>query len=83
MVKNIAIGLAGLVVVLLATAVVWMGPRNVIGWATYGRQAREGKLRVGDPAPDVALVALDGTTSTRLSTRFGDRPVVLVFGSFT
>jgi hypothetical protein len=83
MVKNIAIGLAALVVLLLAAGIVWMGPRNAIGWAMYGRQARDGKLEVGDPAPDAVLVALDGTTSTRLSELFGERPVVLVFGSFT
>jgi hypothetical protein len=82
-VKNIGIGLAAVLVLLLGAAVVWMGPRNLIGWATYGRQARDGKLTVGDPAPDVTLVALDGTTSARLSNWFGDRPVVLVFGSFT
>jgi len=83
MVKKIAIGVAAVVVLLLGVAVVRMGPRNLIGWAMYGRQAHDGKLQVGDPAPDVALVGLDGTASTRLSERFGERPVVLVFGSFT
>jgi hypothetical protein len=82
-VKNVAIGVGVAIVLLLVFAVVRIGPRNVIGFVTYGRQAREGRLRVGDPAPDVALVALDGTTPTRLSDWFGDQPVVLVFGSFT
>lgn len=61
--------------------VVMIGPRNVIGMLRYD-QREEGSLRVGDPAPDVALVTLDGQPA-RLADRFGAKPTVLVFGSFT
>ena len=38
--------------------------------------------RTGDAAPDFALRDLDGAT-VRLSDRAAQRPVVLVFGSFS
>ena len=47
------------------------------------RQRREGKLVVGQPAPDVPVVKLDGTPVTLSALRRTDRPTVLVFGSFT
>jgi hypothetical protein len=46
-------------------------------------RAREGALRVGEAAPDFTLETLDGTRRVRLSERRGERPVVLVFGSYT
>lgn len=42
-----------------------------------------GTLKVGDPAPDARLVALDGTTRFHIRERTAGRPLVLVFGSFT
>ena len=39
--------------------------------------------KVGDPAPDFALRDADGENPVRLSEIVGDRPVALVFGSFT
>jgi len=45
--------------------------------------ARGGTLRVGDRAPDFSLPALDGSAVVQLSTEFRERPVVLVFGSYT
>ena len=45
--------------------------------------ARRGLLRVGDQAPDFELPILDRTRQVRLSAFRGDRPVVLVFGSYT
>ena len=61
--------------------VVMMGPRNAIGMLLYD-QREEGRFKVGDKAPDVALVTLDGTP-VQLATHFGARPTVLIFGSFT
>jgi hypothetical protein len=58
------------------------GPRNLIGMLRYD-QREEGTLRVGDRAPDVAVIALDGTTPVRLANELGGKPTVLVFGSFT
>ena len=38
---------------------------------------------VGDEAPDFDLPLLDGSGRVRLSTFRGDRPVALIFGSYT
>lgn len=46
-------------------------------------KARAGRLQVGDPAPDFTLKTLDRSATVRLSSFRGDRPVVLVFGSYT
>jgi ferric-dicitrate binding protein FerR (iron transport regulator) len=71
-------------VALLAIVVVWrIGPRNVYGLARYGTQRREGDLRVGQQAPDVSLVSLDGKSRVRLADEIGGKPLVLVFGSYT
>ena len=45
--------------------------------------ARRGTTRVGQMAPDFALPTVDRTRVVRLSSFRGDRPVVLVFGSYT
>jgi hypothetical protein len=45
--------------------------------------ARGGSLAVGDQAPDFDLETADRTSRARLSSNFGVRPVVLVFGSYT
>jgi hypothetical protein len=81
--KKILIGL-GALAVLAAAGFTYMigGPRNVIGMLRYDTR-QEGKLKVGDRAPDVALLALDGTTPVKLSEKLGGKPTVLVFGSFT
>lgn len=73
----VAIGLAA-----GGVAIYMIGPRNIIGMMRYD-QRREGALAVGDAAPDVILVALDGTTKVRLAEQIGQRPLVLVFGSYT
>jgi hypothetical protein len=63
--------------------VAWkIGPRNLVGMIRYD-QRQEGRLHVGDRAPDVALVALDGRTTVRLAESIGEKPLVLVLGSFT
>jgi hypothetical protein len=41
------------------------------------------KLAVGDPAFDFELPLLDGSGTVRLSSFAGERPVALVFGSYT
>jgi len=81
--KKILIGVGGLAL-LAAGAFTYMigGPRNVIGMLRYD-QRQEGKLKVGDRAPEVSMLALDGKTPVRLSESFGDKPTVLIFGSFT
>jgi hypothetical protein len=53
--------------------------------------ARGGELEVGDPAPDFELERMqqpgeplaESRPRVRLSSHFGHKPVVLVFGSYT
>lgn len=81
-IRRTLLGLVGLVV-LVAAAFLWVvGPRNVLGMLRYD-QRREGDLRVGVPAPDVSLVALDGRTPVRIANSIGRQPLVIVFGSYT
>lgn len=50
---------------------------------TLWTQARAGALKVGDPAPDFSLLKQDKSGSIQLSALNKQRPVVLVFGSYT
>lgn len=81
--KKIAIGM-GVLLLLALGAFTYMvgGPRNLVGMLRYD-QRQEGSLRIGDRAPDVGLLELDGRTPVRLSERLGGEPTVLIFGSFT
>jgi hypothetical protein len=45
--------------------------------------ARKGSLNVGDIAPDLEVKTLDTKASVRLGSLWADKPVVLVFGSYT
>ena len=75
--------IAGFIVAAAGAAIVFsFGPRNIIGMLRYD-QRREGDLNVGDAAPDVPLVGLDGAAEVRLRDHIGPRPLVLVFGSYT
>lgn len=81
--KKVLLGILG-VIGLAAAFIVWkIGPRNLYGLARYGTQRREGDLQVGQKAPDVRLVSLDGKSPLLLSERIGSKPLVLVFGSYT
>ena len=75
--------IALLLVGAVAGVVAWkIGPKNIIGMLRYD-QRKEGSLKVGDRAPDVSLVSLDGRTPLRLSESLGGKPLILVFGSYT
>lgn len=50
---------------------------------TMWMRARAGQLQPGDPAPDFNLVTLDKTSRVQLSSLTAQKPVVLVFGSYT
>lgn len=51
---------------------------------TLWTHARSGNLQVGAAAPDFSLMKLDKTGSVRLSSFAAlQRPVVLIFGSYT
>lgn len=43
----------------------------------------EGRLKPGDPAPDFRLKRLQSQDKVRLSSFAGQKPVALVFGSYT
>jgi hypothetical protein len=45
--------------------------------------ARAGHLAVGEPAPDFALPVLHGDRVVKLSDEIRQKPVVLIFGSYT
>jgi hypothetical protein len=45
--------------------------------------ARKGQLSVGDLAPDFSLESPDHKSTFQLSSTRGEKPVVLVFGSYT
>lgn len=45
--------------------------------------SRAGRLRVGDAAPDFSLQTLDRSSAVRLSGFRGQKPVMLIFGSYT
>jgi hypothetical protein len=73
----------GLVSVLLACAC--LGQQSVPNTPAQYRQTgdREGRLKTGDPAADFDLKMLHSESRVRLSAFKGQKPVALVFGSFT
>jgi hypothetical protein len=59
-------------------------PFLLLPFETLWMRARAGTLQVGSPAPDFLLTKLDKTAQVRLSSLTAqNRPVVLVFGSYT
>jgi hypothetical protein len=59
-------------------------PFLILPFETLWMRARAGTLQVGSPAPDFALTKLDKTAQVQLSALTAQqRPVVLVFGSYT
>ena len=55
----------------------------VFPFETMWTRARAGELHTGDVAPDFSLLKLDKSETIRLSTLASQKPVVLVFGSYT
>jgi hypothetical protein len=59
-------------------------PFLIFPFETLWMRARSGTLQVGSPAPDFLLTKLDKTAQIQLSSLTAqNRPVVLVFGSYT
>ncbi len=58
-------------------------PFLLFPFETFWMKARAGTLKVGDAAPDFALLKLDKTERVQLSVLNKQQPVVLVFGSYT
>ena len=82
MAKIVVLSVAGIVLLLAVIAIVLIGPRDLAGMLRYDTR-HEGKLKVGDRAPDLELVGLDGSSPARLLAPRHGRPLVIVFGSFT
>jgi hypothetical protein len=83
--KWTAIVLAGLAVAAFIGLSVMAGsPRDAYGMVRYALpHMHRGTLKVGSDAPDARLVALDGASHFHIRERTHDRPLVLIFGSFT
>ncbi len=82
MLNKILLAAVALVLLAVIGLAIWIGPRNIVGFLRYGSQRREGALKVGDRAPDVALGTLDGGVA-HLADFIGAKPLVIVFGSYT
>jgi hypothetical protein len=54
-------------------------------WIRYNEYdiRSEGSLSVGDLAPDLELASADGSGTRRISDLYREKPLVLVFGSYT
>jgi hypothetical protein len=50
---------------------------------TMWTQARGGHVNPGDPTPDFTVETLDTKAPVQLASLWKDKPVVLVFGSYT
>jgi hypothetical protein len=50
---------------------------------TMWLNARQGNLTVGGVAPDITMKKLDDKSSVTLASLWAEKPVVLVFGSYT
>lgn len=73
-----------IVAVVIALSVMAGGIRGAYGMVRYALpHMHRGTLRVGDVAPDVSLLALDGSSRFNIRERTGARPLVIVFGSYT
>ncbi|MGH9774079.1 MAG: hypothetical protein ACRD50_03925 [Candidatus Acidiferrales bacterium] len=83
--KKILVGVLVLLIAAFGFLSYMMGsPRDAYGFLRYALPHwHRGDLQVGDSAPDVRLVALDGSTPVRLRDSIGGRPLVLILGSYT
>jgi hypothetical protein len=82
--------LAGLVAVMRRPVVFGQMMRHVPGpimmlvpFKPLWYLARAGGLKIGDPAPGFNLPAADRQSSVALTSFRGQKPVVLIFGSYT
>ena len=55
----------------------------VIPFETLWSRARAGHVNVGDAAPSLPVKRLEDKTPVELGSLWNDKPVVLVFGSYT
>jgi len=83
------IWIAAIVGVLLIAAFVGLSmmagsPKAAYGMVRYALPyMHRGKLKPGDTAPDAPLLALSGREQFRIHDRISNRPLMVVFGSYT
>lgn len=79
-------GVLGAIVVagFIGLSVMAGSPKDAYGMVRYALpHMHRGTLKVGSDAPDARIVSLDGVSRFHIRERTHDRPLVLVFGSFT
>jgi hypothetical protein len=80
----IAVFLVVLLAAFLALCKMASSPKDAYGMLRYALpHMHRGNLKVGDDAPDARLLALDGTDHFHIRERTGNRPLVVIFGSYT
>ena len=73
-----------LVIAFIGLSLMAGSPKDAYGMVRYAfPHMHRGKLRVGEDAPDVRLLALDGSSHFHLRERTGAKPLVVIFGSYT
>ncbi|MFY9648000.1 MAG: hypothetical protein WAK29_22680 [Terriglobales bacterium] len=73
-----------LILTFVALSLMAGGPKDALAMVRFALpHMHVGTLKVGDSAPDARLVALDGETRFHIHDRTRQRPLVLIFGSFT
>ncbi len=60
-----------------------MAAMIVLPFEPLWMSARSGHLGTGDAAPDETLPRVDGNGAVRFSEEWNQRPLVLIFGSYT
>ena len=59
-------------------------PKDAYGMIRYALpHMHRGKLKPGDAAPDASLLTLGGKDQFRIHDRISNRPLMVVFGSYT
>jgi hypothetical protein len=81
----IGIGIAAFVVIVYGVLSLMAGsPKDALLMVRYAfPHMRSGNLKVGAPAPDGKLTALNGSDHFLIRQHINGKPLVLVFGSFT
>lgn len=82
---------AALFTIMLQSPDKFAGTMRYVPWPAFvvlpfkplWNEARKGHVAVGDMAPDFSLESPDHTSRFQLSSMRGQKPVVLVFGSYT
>lgn len=83
--KWLGLGAVALVLAaIVALSVMAGGLGGAYGMVRYALpHMHRGNLKVGDDAPDASLLSLDGSSRFHIRQRTGQRPLVIVFGSYT